>query len=140
VAKAPVIFRLDWKTKKVTASAEFKGGSFVADVELWKNKLYAVLPNGDLAVADPVTMKVEKMIPNGNLGYGRRNSLQKTADDRLFFLQTNVISEIHPVSGEKIPRARMKYPLSAAGAVDSGYIYYSSGTHVVRWQIPDVLK
>ena len=140
VAKAPAIFRLNWKTGKVTAFTEFPGYSLVADVELWKNKLYAVLPNGDLAVADPVTMSIEKKIPNGSLGYGRRNTLLKTSDDRLFFLQTNAISEIHPVTGEKIPLARMKYPLSSAGAVDSGHIYYSSGTHVIRWQIPDVRK
>ena len=140
VAAKPCIFRLDWKTKKVKAFTELAGAKQVASVELWNGKLYAAMQNGTLYVADPVTMKVQKEIPAGGFGSSTRNSLLKTEDNRLFILQSSAISEIHPVSGEKVLRSRAKYAVSSSGATESGYIYYASGPRVIRWQIPAKLK
>ena len=140
VAARPAIFRLNWKTQKVTAHTLIPGVKQVAAVELWNNKVYAVLQNGTLLVADPVTMQIERTFPAGAFGHTSRNSLQKTADNRLFLLQSRGISEIHPQTGDKIPRARMKYNLGSAGANYDGHIYYTSGTRIVRWKIPAPLK
>ena len=71
---------------------------------------------------------------------GRLGDVQLSPDGRLFLLQNFGISEFHPVTGNKIPLARPKPVLSVGGAVESGYLYYASGSRFIRWKIPAPLK
>ena len=139
-AKFPAIFRIDWKSQKVTASQELSDTSMVAAVALHGGKFYAARLDGRLIVADPKTMKIERTFGNDGLGACVRNALQKTPDGRLFLLQNFGISEIHPKTGDKVPRAKPKQNVSVGGAVESGYLYYGSGSKVIRWKIPAPLK
>ena len=139
-AKHPAIFRIDWKTGKVTASQTITDADRVSSVALWRGKFYAALSSGQVVVADPKTMKIERTHANDSLGACPRNNLQTTPDGRLFLLQNFGISEFHPVTGNKIPLARPGSGITVGGAVESGYLYYASGSRFIRWKIPAPLK
>ncbi|MBR2642135.1 MAG: hypothetical protein IKD46_03310 [Lentisphaeria bacterium] len=140
VASKPAIFRIDWKTKKVAAHTEIKNVRYVAAVELWNGKLYAALSDSRVIVADPQTMKVERVFAANGLGTPVRNALMKSADNRLFLLQTNGISEFHPKSGDMVPRCRPLQGIGTAGTINNGYIYFACNVHFARWKIPAPLK
>ena len=140
VATQPAIFRIDWKTKKVTAHTEIAGANYVMAVELWNGNLYAALSDSRIVVADPVTMKIKHTFAANYKGVPVRNALMKTADNRLFFLQQNQISEFHPKTGAMIPLCRPTQSISAGGAILNGYIYFACHVNYARWKIPAPLK
>ncbi len=136
----PAIFRIDWKTKKVVASKELPGIAYVAAVELWNGKLYAALNNGQVVVADPETMNIERTFASNGKGSPVRNALMKTPDNRLFLLQYGGISEFHPQSGDLYLRCVPQAAISTGGAVYNGYLYFACKVQYARWKIPAPLK
>ena len=140
VATKPAIFRIDWKTRKVTAFTEFQNVHYVAAVELWNGKLYAALSNSQIVVADPQTMKIERIFAPNGLGTPVRNALLKSEDNRLFCLQWGGISEFHPETGDMVPRCRSTSGISTGGTIVNGHLYFACKVQYARWKIPAPLK
>ncbi len=93
LAKEATLFRLDWKTGKVTKKMKLPGCTNVISVEVFDNKVVAATATGKLLVLDPDSWKVLAEHNIGNGGGVVRNALI-AYKGRYFLLQTSQISEL----------------------------------------------
>lgn len=127
--KEACVFRMDWKTGKIINVFRCPGAGNVNAVALWKGKILAATDNNRLYVLDPVTFKPEKQYP---AGYPVRRAFQKTADDRLFFIQSGVLSEIDPATFKPVNFASPLAGISGGGAIADGRIYFIAEHRLVH--------
>ncbi len=127
--KEACVFRMDWKTGKIINVFRCPGAGNVNAVALWKSKILAATDNNRLYVLDPVTFKPEKQYP---AGYPVRRAFQKTADDRLFFIQSGVLSEIDPATFKPVNFASPLAGISGGGAIADGRIYFIAEHRLVH--------
>jgi outer membrane protein assembly factor BamB len=98
-------------------------------VALWKGKILAATDNNRLYVLDPVTFKPEKQY---SAGYPVRRAFQKTTDDRMFFIQSGVLSEIDPATFKPVNFASPLAGISGGGAIADGRIYFIAEHRLVH--------
>ncbi len=133
-ADSACVFKMDWKTAKVTHVYRSTGASKVIAIALWRGKILAATSSSRMVVLDPETLKEEKAFP---IGYPVRRAFQLTEDGRLFLLQGNIISEIDPATFRPVRLALPLAPISAGGAIADGRIYFAcSDREVHSWAIP----
>ena len=137
VAHEAALFRLDWKTRKVSHSLTLPGCTQVIAVAFWKNRLVAATGDGRLLFLNPETWKVEFTVDISEWGMPQRHGLLTGAGDRLFLIQRDGISEISPKTSRPVRLAAEK-GISAGGAVAGGFLYCARGPRILRCPIPPV--
>ncbi|MGE4565004.1 MAG: hypothetical protein AB7F32_09040 [Victivallaceae bacterium] len=130
------LFRLDWKTGKVSKKLELPGVTEVVSVELWNGKLVAVTANGELLALDPETFAVLARSSVAGLGTPPRNALQKSGDGRLLLLQYNGIQEIDPVTLTARLLARGEFGITAGGGCRENTLYFGCGREFAKYELP----
>ncbi|MBQ7393149.1 MAG: PQQ-like beta-propeller repeat protein [Lentisphaeria bacterium] len=141
LAKEATIFRMDWKTGKITKKMKLPGCTNVISVEVFNNKVVAATQTGKLIVLDPQSWKklAEHNIATG--GAVVRNALI-SYEGRYFLLQSGCISELDAANLFKPePLAKPVMGITGGGAAAEGKIYYiGNATHVCCWDIPAATK
>ncbi|MBO5688331.1 MAG: hypothetical protein J6S73_00275, partial [Lentisphaeria bacterium] len=91
-----------------------------------------------MLVMDPKTLKVEKTF---SIGFPVRRAFQKTADERMFLIQGNSLSELDPATFQPVKFVMPLAPITAGGAIADGRIYFAcSDREVHSCKIPERKK
>ena len=141
LAKAASIFRMDWKTGKITKTMKLRGCTNVISVEVFEGKVIAATQTGRLLVLDPKTWKTLADYDISMGGTVVRNALI-AHKGRYFLLQSGRISELDAAKMFKPePMAKPVMPISGGGAAVNGKIYFfGRATHICTWDIPAATK
>ncbi len=136
-AKEAAIFIIDWSSRKLKKSYSIPEASSVVSLELWRDRVCAMLADGRLLLLNPETLAVERTFDLKEFGEVPRCSLQRGPDGRLFILQRWGIHEL-TTSGESVRLlGRPPQEITAGGAVVDGWLYFSgNGINVQRFRIP----
>ncbi len=130
------LFRLDWKTQKVTKKLPLPGVTNVVSVEVWNGKMFAVASNGEYLVLNPDTFEVITRSNVAEFGTPPRNAFQKSEDGRLWLLQQNGIQEVDPVTFAVKPVTRGAFGITAGGGCFDNTLYFGCDREFARYKLP----
>ncbi|MBQ6473722.1 MAG: PQQ-like beta-propeller repeat protein [Victivallales bacterium] len=122
-AERPSVFRLDWKSGKVSGSIPVPNAHEVIAIAHWHGRVYAATSLQHLLVIEPMAWETLQDLDISENGGVPRNGLLKSPDgERLFMLQNQMISEI--TDDGIVPVTATDHRITAGGAVVDGKIFY----------------
>lgn len=139
-ANAARIAFLDFKTRKLRSSLPMEGAREVVSVcALSGGGVIALTRESRLIFVDAAQHGIFKQIDVSNLGApagSASRSLLRTEDGRILLLLSKSISLINPADLSTKPIGHPPAPLSAAGAIADGRVFFGSDSNIWSCPIP----
>jgi len=141
-AKAPELYLLDWKTRKIIFHAPvLPGAGDIISLEVGGNSLiYGLTANSTFFVFDPRSKQITHQESFAAYGGVPRHALHWGPDGKLFAMLSKAILRINPGSLQHEKLADSPVTITAGGALAKGFLCFASGAHLWSYQIPGLGK
>jgi hypothetical protein len=133
-----VLYILDWQARKITfQTAPVRGANAVQALEIGPDGLvYGLASGSNFFVFDPNDKKIlyqEKLSGHGEIA---QSGLTLAADGNIYALFSKAIVRIVPGTFKHEKLADTPGPIRGGGAILSGRVYFSIGSHLWSYRLP----
>lgn len=138
-AKAATLAIYDLDTRKVVWNEEIIPGvtHYFDLIALPDGKVLICVGRDRLAIFNPATRKIEKLISTGDFesfAWQQGPRILHRVGDRYFVLFGKAIAEFNPKTAQLTKLVELPFPITAGGAVLNGRIYFASGSVLYSYQ------